>query len=273
MSNRLRILAVLSLLVAINTNIFAKTWVLDNAEIPNNQVSVELEIYREEKVMGLDVQTTRVVESSVTLGIQHIYTSPIRQSASPPVQARAYRSRYYLVTIPFTLHPLRGDLVYKRLKLEIRVDQKKATAFKLFPDHLTKEEDVEQEYDVSATLGKSGVELSGGGSHTIRFTNLDPVISSFGLGQSNFYWIFEAQKGHPIALGSRKVLVLLEVPNETRVVEGTIRYEAEIGGLLARFGMRPAHTDYCRIYWDLEAAEPISNIPWQPEDISGQMIN
>lgn len=251
----------------------AETWILSDAPIPQDQVAATLDLYREEKTLGAG--STRVNEAPVTLGIQHVYAPPgvarITAAAVPAVTPT--RSDYYLVTIPFTLHPLSRNRGYEQLKLEVQLTTRMAIAFKLLPDNVQTKQDIKRAYDLSAALKAKGAEIKGGGSYSVAFQNIQPLITSFGLDEPNFYWIFKAQKGHPLRLGSRTMLVLLEVPHGTRSVTGSLHYEADIDSLLSWIGLQTVKTDVYPIFWNLKRAEPPTVIPWTPQEIANPMIN
>lgn len=266
--------AVCAILLAtgeIGTMANAETWVMDDDPIPDDQVAATADLYHRDPTMGSG-GSTRVVDAPVTFGIQHIYSPPLAPPGTAGAAPSGQGSDYYLVTIPFTLHPLSRDRGYRRVKLELRMNDPKVTAFKLIPDALQSQEDVKRGFDLSGSLKKAGVELEGSGSYSIAYRNLQPLLSSFGLGESSFYWVLEAQAGHPVDLGARKMLVLIEAPAGTAKVVGELRCEADIDSLFSWLGQQHVTTDPLPLSWSLQNAEPPSAIPWRAEDIANPMI-
>jgi hypothetical protein len=244
---------------------------MDDAPIPNDRVAATRDLYHGDQTMGPG-GSTRVVEAPVTLGVQHVYSPPLAPAGSAGRAPSAHASDYYLITIPFTLHPLSRDRGYRRVKLELRMDDPKITAFKLIPDALQTQEDVKRGFDLSGALKKAGVELEGSGSYSVAYRNLQPLLSSFGLGEHSFYWLLQAQAGNPVTLGARTMLVLLEVPAGTAKVAGELRCEADIDSLFPWLGPQHATIDPYPLSWNLQDAEPPTAIPWRADDIANPMI-
>lgn len=244
----------------------AATWVLGDEPITENEVDTTLDLYSEEKPMAPDLPLKRLFESEVTLGKHHIYLPPgtDKIASSEPMADSDPKWDFYLIHIPFTLHPPPGDKHYQDLKFVIRLENDKATAFKLFPTNVVVEEDKEKTIDLSLAFESRGAEGKVGYGYQVTFKDLKPILMAFGEGENLFYWEYTSQQGHYVLPGAKRVLIILEVPHGTKILNGETYYEAVIEEeWLGRLRPKETKTNHYPIYWDLREAESFSNIPWQ----------
>nr|VFK25374.1 MAG: hypothetical protein BECKMB1821G_GA0114241_101320 [Candidatus Kentron sp. MB]VFK29152.1 MAG: hypothetical protein BECKMB1821I_GA0114274_100856 [Candidatus Kentron sp. MB]VFK74696.1 MAG: hypothetical protein BECKMB1821H_GA0114242_100855 [Candidatus Kentron sp. MB] len=244
----------------------AKTWVLDDSPIPKNEIEATLELYSEEQTMGIG-GTRKTIESKVTFGKQKFYALRERDKrpSNPMAEPNPSGSSYYLVEIPFTLHPPAGKRDYEKFTIKIDLATDGATAFRMFPYSVVTRKDVEKGLDLSAKLSIKGIGVGADGSYIVRFPHIYPLVTAFGVGEQNFYWNFERQEGSgsPLLPGSRRTLILLEVMQGTKLVTGILHAKATIKDSIPFFGSQNIIADDYPIEWNLKNAGTLDDIPWK----------
>lgn len=136
----------------------------------------------------------------------------------------------------------------------------------LWPTLITNAVEVERSrtFTVGADLtlgaidGAPAVEFESG--RTFRYTELQPVLTSFGIGQSHFSWTFTAQPGNSLHPGGRQVFAILDLPIGTPTVLGTLVGEVNVAR--RRLGVfEPIQTRPCRTPFRLQLRDGIVQIP------------
>lgn len=147
----------------------------------------------------------------------------------PPTRELIDQSKWdlYLIIFPFTLHQPPQNSYYEEVTFFVELTTPNATAFDLFPRNITTAGEDKKTYALSP-LGYVE-EISGDlpqASKSLRFEKLQPVITSFGAGESIFYWTFTGFGSRKEVIPETKhVLAILQVPHGTKVVSGIIRFE------------------------------------------------
>lgn len=247
----------------------AKTLVLGDEALNESEIQTTLDLYSEEVTMGPESAPKKLAEAEVSIGKHYIHSlskAEISSSAKSAVQQKSSSAwDYYLIYIPFTLHPAPGKKHYEDLTFYIELANKQATAFDLLPTNVTVEEDVKTTYLLSSTFkfqgatGKAGIESRADAGYEVQFKNIKPIITAFGQGENKFYWTYESQKGHKVLPGTRHVFVVLEVPHDTEDVSGMIYYQSSMRYTwLMEWRTKEIKSDHFPIEFKLSAATPLS---------------
>ena len=75
-------------------------------------------------------------------------------------------------------------------------------------------------------------------SQQIKFMSLHPVITAFGEGENEFYWVYRGIDGKEVIPETKHVLVVLQVPCGTTSVEGYIQYMVDVASPILRGWIR-----------------------------------
>jgi len=232
--------------------------VLGDKPLSESEILATIDLFSEEELLGRETPPKRIKEAEISLGKWHIYfIHPENCKTCEPIMGpdRSLWDLYY-VHIPFTIHELPPDRWCQRFKLQINLSDIKATALDLIPKKVTVTE--KETWQIAPQFNFMGIGLNGVMDYTICFENIKDVISAFGEGQPQFYWVYTAQKGHRISPGTRNVIILLEVPSGTKFVTGYIYYEADLTkNLFGLLPQRTAITDKYPMNWNLAEAKKI----------------
>lgn len=206
---------------------------LSNTPLIESENTTTLDIVSEEEISRGDGKR-QISEGKITLNPQgvHIYALPPRvqgrESLLQVVENTEYA--YYLIIIPFSLHAIPGKNYYKEVKFSVELTTPGAIAFDLFPKNVTTPTEASTFYAISSNLrievlrapsSQLGVPIS--------FTTLSPQIISFGEGEQEFYWLYRGnEQRKEVSPETKYVLVVLRVPDETKEVNGMIRWEVKV---------------------------------------------
>jgi len=233
-----------------------KLWEIDETLIVQARPATNLELFGVQQTMGTGGER-KTVEALVALNEPLIFAPP--EAAAP--NSRATHD-YYLVCIPFTMHPLSGGRNYDRLELRVKLGTPGAMGFMLIPSAVVTEEDVKRTYDISAGFDRAGAKLGGGVSYVIGFKHIVPIVRAFGESSPNFYWQFKRTKAGPPLLGDHSTLVILRVPKGSKMVNGELYAEGLIESRIPWIDRQEVFSDYKPVSWDLVKAEPLDANPW-----------
>ncbi|OEU65614.1 MAG: hypothetical protein BA863_16480 [Desulfovibrio sp. S3730MH75] len=243
----------------------AKTLVLGDKPLAESEIQTTLDLYSEEKPMRPNLPPRKLAEAAVSVGKWYIYSlsaAEMSKPSEPTIRQDSPECDFYLVYIPFTLHPSPENKYYQDVKFFIGLANKNATAFDLLPMKVNVEEDVKETYVLSSNFkfqgveGKAKAEGKAELGYEVQFKNIKPIISAFGQGENKFYWIYQSQKGHKVFPGTRHVFVVLEVPHGIEHISGIIYYEGNMRyKWFKEWRSKETKSDYYPIEWDLSAAK------------------
>ncbi len=229
-------------------------WVIDDDSVaPEQPGSKTLSLFSEQQTMGGGA--IGVPEFEVTMARPLVFAPP-----SAPDSPGSHD--YYLVKLPFTVHPPSNGRRVDELELHVRFGDSEATGFMLIPDAVVSEKDIQRTYDLSAALSRGGIELGGGLSYVVGFKHVTPVVRSFGENESSFYWLFKRQKGALPLLGSQATFVIVRVPRGMQRLTASLQLE---GRLASRYPWQDAVTATTLsddVMWDFGEADSFDAIPW-----------
>lgn len=236
----------------------AEELILKTQPIPESEKLVSLKIFSELKFRG-DV-TSRITESQVTLGRGQILFIPSSNLISSHPIMTPDRSIWdlYLIHIPFTIHELPEDSYYQKVKFEIDLADQDVTALDLLPKNITSKVEVTKTYILSPQFKFKEIEGSAGEfGYQICFDSLRSVISAFGIGECQFYWVYTSYKNQRLFSGTKHVLIVLQAPKRTKSIYAKISYEVVIAKkLFGTWMSKDAMTDCYPMKWNLYGAKP-----------------
>jgi hypothetical protein len=110
------------------------------------------------------------------------------------------------------------------------------TASKLMPDCVSHDKEVEITYDLGFSIAMSGdvavVAGEGKGSasyvRSVKFKELKPIITAYGPGENEFYWVYTSIAEKPIDPGGRYVAAVLHAPQAGKRLEAVISWKLEL---------------------------------------------
>jgi hypothetical protein len=162
---------------------------------------------------------------------------------------------YYVVEVPFTIHPPYEATQYQKVVFRIRLSDQRFRAHDLLPKRETVSEKVKAQYALSPELKFREIEASlGSAGLQVEFDRLYPLIIAYGIGESEFYWEYIGEAGSGVRLlpGATAVVVSLQVPKGTKRVTGTMSYAAEMRyEWLGGWREQPAKTRDYAFAWEL----------------------
>lgn len=236
---------------------------LGNEPLPASDTAVTLDILSQDDVLrGEELAQKRILEGKITLNPRScpvFSVSPPMGTAAPMITALRAMWDFYLVVIPFTLHPAPGNNHYDRVSFLVKLTNPEATAFDLFPKNMTTPMEEIKTYTLSSEIK---IQETGGnhvqGGRQFRFSALPSKITAFGEGQSTFYWVYEGlEEQKEVVPGTKHALVVLRVPRGTRFVDGTIDFEVAIAKkLLGAWRTTTAVVRSFPIHFELSGAAP-----------------
>lgn len=221
-------------------------WTFTDEPLPQAEQETTFEYFSTEHALGSELDEQEHVEGRITLGRWHTWrlthdtgaqstgdideppeVSSAGEMETDQVDGSVSSRSFYLVRIPFTLHPPYGDQRYDEVRFEIQLeDTESARPYEIFPHDITVDEDVKRAFILSPSLKFKGVEGAiGSAALTVEYTNLRPVISAYGVGESEFYWIYDDPRGSGIPTGTKYSLVVLDVSSGTAAVSGTLSWQ------------------------------------------------
>ncbi|GAA3302316.1 hypothetical protein Dvina_37025 [Dactylosporangium vinaceum] len=191
--------------------------------LPDDAVAGHETLYSQSQTLGPDGRPRLTAEGGVRFGRPAVYpltrndlTAMTRRR--PDLDGRAFD----IVEFPFDLDPLPGRRQYARADYVVTVTTAGVVARSLWPADVSGPADVDRArvFSVGADLAFAGRADPDG--PTFRYRDLEPVITTRGLGQSLFGWAFHAPPGRPLATSSRRVFALLERAHDEPDLTGTL---------------------------------------------------
>lgn len=212
-----------------NISTEATSLVLEPEPLAAGDLLKTLDIVSTEKTLG-EGGEFRVVDGKVSIGRPLVYK--LINPKPELLGQRSKKSHFYLVEFRFTLHPPETKRRYEEMKLEVKLSNPKAAAFQLLPTRVETEEDVNQSFDIGFSIAPSesaSASLEAKMGQTVAFKRLIPVITAFGDGESDFYWVYSKPNGaQTVEPGSRKVAAVIEVPDGSRSLNATIQWKVKL---------------------------------------------
>lgn len=203
------------------------------------------------------VTVKKKLAGRLTLGREHV-RSIGRGTADPDCD-------YYFIWFEFTLHKAPGNRKYREMSLQVQVDDEGCTAYDLLPKDVYQEIDVERKFVISPSLkfklaNGAKAEVSPGSlERAISFQKLKPLITAYGIGEQQFYWTYEPERGNGVAGGSKPALIVLEVPEGQQQVTGQIFGETRIEKrVLGEWWTANGRTEKYPFTWNLSGSEPLT---------------
>lgn len=202
--------------------------VLDPEPLAPDAVLATLDIVSKQGRLGQGDIIER--HGQVTIGKPLLYkleepTGDMAQLLAPNGQ----HWRFYLVVFRFTIHPPPGQRRYREMAFKVALSDSRITAFQLLPERVANEEDVNKGFDIGFSISLPvGGDASAKATKTVQFTRLRPVITAFGDGESEFYWLYTAPSDMPVEPGARRTAAVLQVPFETERLIATIRWGIDL---------------------------------------------
>ena len=238
--------------------------IIADAPLDPEQILFTQDLFSSDQTLGPSEGELAVRETSITVGQPTVY---VLRSGDMPANRRrpdAHRWRFVLIHFRFDLEKLSPGRSYTEAHFAVEFDDSQTVALELQPDMILTETDAQKSriFTVGPTLTFAGADASLGHvsfERRFEFTQLHPVITSFGAGRSNFSWKFTASKNIELFACSRAVFSLLQLPKSTEQFTGTIRFQTQvsrrIAGIFHRltangdaqpFTLRPADATFAR---------------------------
>jgi len=140
-------------------------------------------------------------------------------------------SDLYLLVLPFTIHPAERPerFKYEYIYFQVNLKDKEHVAYELYPIAVTKESPpVRIESTIEPQIKKGQIIASMGKLFHIEliYIDLKPIITSYGVGENNFYWRLE---GEALKMKRwRKMYALIQVPKREKTITGTINIRGRV---------------------------------------------
>ena len=189
---------------------------------------------REEIQEGLDIVTIGQPETWELLEVYSLET------ISSLLQAKLREADFYLVRLACSFRPVHGDkqVDWARFSVQLKPDAvgRQPIAFDLHPLMVTQEVKRNVKVTLSPSLKFQEIEADMGGiEFGFEYTELQPIISAAGVGESQPSWDYEEAKGVRVQ-GGKWMHLLLKVPKKIKSVEATLDLIADVkvkGSLLS----------------------------------------
>ncbi len=201
--------------------------VLEPEPLATGDLLKTLDIVSAQKTLG-EGKGVRVVDGRVSVGRPLIY-----KLTKPDLLGKHdEKSHFYLVEFRFTLHPPENKRRYEEMKLEVKLSNPKAIALQLLPTRVETKEDVNQNFDIGFSIAPPESPQTSVGANfkkSVSFTLQLPIVTAFGDGESDFYWVYSKPHGaETVEPGSRKVAAVIEVPDDTHLLSATIQWKVKL---------------------------------------------
>src|SRR5579863_2689967 len=234
-----------------------------NELLPESETPITLDILSDEegdRRRGLEFIEKKELAGKITFNPERcrlFFLPPPTNAASSQASTPDRRQwDFYLIIIPFTLHPALRDSYYQKMTFYVEMADQEVTAFDLFPKQITTDVEAKR-YTLSPdlTIVEAKTEAGQIGKH-IHFTSLHPAISAFGEGERRFYWVYkEAQTQQGVIPETKHALVVLQVPHGTTAITATISYQTIMARqVLGVWRYTDGVTEERQIQWDLSKA-------------------
>lgn len=181
---------------------------------------------------GGEHKVIEVQEGQITCGAPLVYPelNPLAENGVNPLSKPDVR--YYLIKFQFTLHPLKERRV-KRLTFRVRLDAAELLALQLIPTRVTTSEEVKKSDNlgISISLSPIGVakaEAAGKTARSVTYTELKPLITAYGGGESNFYWVFQGADDNPVDEGWKQVAALVSASTSAKELRVSFSWDVEL---------------------------------------------
>lgn len=133
---------------------------------------------------------------------------------------------FYFLYIPFNLHPASEGRKYREVTFAMKLQTPQAIALDLFPKYVRVPVDETHSITLTPQLKFGEIEASPGSlGRAMHFTLLYPLITGFGEGEKDFYWIYSCNASYEeVFPGCKHALVVLRVPHGLKILEGQVSY-------------------------------------------------
>lgn len=214
--------------------------ILDATEPPPDASSITRDILSEQTLLGSGV--VAVPEGRITVGKLERYAlrAPQLDGARRVPLPGEEQSSFYLLVFRFTLHDAPPKRRYREMTFKVLLSDPRTTAYKLYPERVVSEEDVEKGLEKGFDIGfvfavpgdkaqpaleaKASVEAT----QTVKFTRLIPEITAFGDGEKDFYWKFRGHGDMPLESGTRRAAAVIQVPKGTQRLNASIAWDIDL---------------------------------------------
>ncbi len=248
--------------------------IFTNEPLPPSKTTITQAILSKENVLqgsetrGLDTDLPQrtILEGRVTFDPRgRIFFIPPQESTVDEPLLAPDREKWdlYLVNCPFTLHMAPGNAYYEELTFFVELTTPGAVAYAMFPDSITAEVEETKTYTFSPQITFKDVGISVGQvGKQFQFKGLRPTITSFGTGESKFYWVHRGFKEQKVVIPETKqALIVLQVPRGVSLIEGKIYYRTVIvKKMVGGFRKKDGYVDDCPIRWELQGAPPLFQV-------------
>jgi hypothetical protein len=221
---------------------------------PIGEVVATIDVIGEETLLG-GGERLPIKQAEVSIGRPQVY----RAEPSPDIAGRLLPGpdgrpwRFYLVVFPFTLHPLPGRSAYQSVTFSVALGEPAVTAFELLPDRVIDPEEHRRTVKLGFKLPLKLAEVEASAQDEVVLKELRPRITSFGIGESRFYWSFTNEAG--VELGSRRVAAIIQMPQAVHSLDARLSYDFSVRRKLFDFVdpvVLPAHTEPWSIAFALD---------------------
>ncbi|MDN3028253.1 hypothetical protein [Streptomyces sp. S.PB5] len=207
---------------------------VDDCPLAPDQVLAGIDLFSSDQALSPGTGGHGVREGGVTFGVPTVYT--IRPQDFPGMERRpdVDQWNYVLVHFRFDLEALPRGRRYVSAQFKVAFDHPQSVALALYPELITTAVDVERSrtFTLGPTLAFAGLgELSLGEAsfgRRFRFTQLHPVITSFGGGKRAFSWTFAAQQNAELVACARATFAVVQLPKDVGEFRTTFASEVEV---------------------------------------------
>lgn len=207
---------------------------VDDSPLAPGQVLAEIDLFSTDQTLSHGSGGHGVREGGVAFGMPTVYT--IRPKDFPGMERRpdADRWNYALVHFRFDLEALPRGRRYVSAQFKVAFDHPKSIALALYPELVTTAVDVERSRSFTlsptlafASLGEFSLSEASFGRR-FHFTQLHPIITSFGGGRHAFSWTFTAQQNAELVPCSRSTFAVVQLPQNVGEFTTTFASEVEV---------------------------------------------
>jgi hypothetical protein len=237
----------------------AKELVLMDTPLSQSEISKTLTLFEYDKTMGNGSPVSEIPQSQVSIGKPYLYSiKRNKQNSVGNLLPDMTRSALYLVRLRFSLRELPEGKHYQKVISYVDLGAKDYVAFDLIPKNVYSKEELTRtisftpEFKFKGISGKIG-EIS----EKSTVETVQPIISAFGEGESQFYWTYTCRADEQVFPGTKDSYVLIEVPKATKFVDAKMAFEVIISqDYFGNWRTKETKTDTYSERWNLSDAQP-----------------
>ena len=181
--------------------------------------SIELEVFREDPTMG-DENSRLLRVGTVSLGQPEVVRLGPCGGADPTYVP-------YLVKLDFTINPPLDGMAYESAALALGFAQPRVKVQDVIPRGRILKKNVTTRYEVSPSFTFRDLAVETGSvSHEVELTQLVPIVTVYGVGESEVRWAFKGENGDEQGGvdGSTSVAMTVMVPSRLRALTVRLQY-------------------------------------------------